>query len=702
MATPTAHDRPSRPRRSAARVTAAPARARRLREEPFWTALFEAHPQPVLLADAATLRLVGANRAACARYGYDEAGLTALSVADLHPRGDVPAMLAAWALRGRAGRAPFAGTHVAKDGATFAVEVRVTAAFVWRGRRIRMIVVTDVTDRNNALAQSRASDARYRQIVDTAVEGVVIIDPDRVLSVVNQQASDMLGYAVDEAVQPDVTEFATDAALPGDDSGPTGERETTLRRKDGSTVTVLLSESPLLDSGGAYAGQLGMITDLSERDEFAAELAFQSTHDPLTGLPNRLALVDRLERTLRRATHGNQSVAVALLDIDGFTDINTAHGVACGDELLKGIAARLATSVGAGDVVARFGGDEFAVVATGTGSFAAALADRLRAALAAPYTAGDAQVTITTGMGVALWRHGDRASALLRGADLALLRAKAGGRGGTEFVTEALRARSRQRLAVESDLRRAVERHELTLLFQPVVSLADASIVGAEALVRWEHPRRGTLMPHEFITAAEETGLIDPIGRWVIEEACRRFARWQRRSPDLTMAVNVSAQQLAAGTLEGIVRNAVALSSVDPAHLALEITEGILMDDVDLSVAILTALRKTGVTISVDDFGTGYSSLSYLNRFPVDVLKIDQTFVSGLPGDAYDTALVEAVIGIAGALDLDVIAEGVENAAQAETLLRLGCNRAQGFHFARPLTAEAFTVALAATPAPVG
>jgi diguanylate cyclase (GGDEF)-like protein/PAS domain S-box-containing protein len=698
MATPMPRDLRSRPRRPVRRVTTT-ARARRPREEPFWTALFEAHPQPVLLADAVTLRVVGANRAACARYGYDEAELTTLSVADLHPREDVHAVRAAWALRGRAGRAPYAGTQVTKDGATFAVEVHVTAAFVLRGQRVRMTVVNDVTDRDNALAESRASDARYRQVVDTAMEGVVTIDPDQVLSVVNQQASDMLGYAVDEAVQPNVTEFATDAAVPGDDVGPTGERETTLRRKDGSTVTVLLSESPLVDSDGAYAGQLGMITDLSEREQFAAELAFQSAHDPLTGLPSRLVLVDRLERALRRATQGNQSVAVALLDVDGFTDVNTAHGVAGGDELLNGIAARLVTSVGPNDIVARFGGDEFAVVATGTGSFAAVLADRLRAALAAPFAVGETEVAVTAGMGVALGRHGDRAAALLGGADLALLLAKAGGRGGTEFVTEALRATSRHRIALESDLRRAVERNEFSLLSSRSCR-STTRIVGAEALIRWEHPRRGTLAPYDFIAVAEETGLIDPIGQWVIEEACRRFAGWQRRSPDLTVAVNVSARQLAAGTLEGIVRQAVTLSSVDPSHLALEITEGVLMDDVELSVATLTALRKTGVTISVDDFGTGYSSLSYLNRFPVDVLKIDQTFVAGLPGDVYDTALVEAVISLAGALDLDVIAEGVENAAQAATLLRLGCHRAQGFYFARPLTADAFTAALAASPAP--
>ncbi|MDQ6727936.1 MAG: EAL domain-containing protein [Actinomycetota bacterium] len=229
------------------------------------------------------------------------------------------------------------------------------------------------------------------------------------------------------------------------------------------------------------------------------------------------------------------------------------------------------------------------------------------------------------------------------------------------------------------------------------MSLADESVVGAEALIRWEHPERGTLSPLEFIPVAEETGLIGDIGRWVIEETGRRLAGWQRIKPDLCMSLNVSARQLAAGDLPAIVGEAIAASGVDPSYLTLEITEGVLMDDVELSVDILTALRQTGVAISIDDFGTGYSSLAYLSRFPVDVLKVDQSFVAGLPENAYDVALVEAVLSIAGALQLSVIAEGVENAAQAKALLDLGCEKAQGYHFCRPITADDFEALLVAS-----
>jgi EAL domain-containing protein (putative c-di-GMP-specific phosphodiesterase class I) len=230
-----------------------------------------------------------------------------------------------------------------------------------------------------------------------------------------------------------------------------------------------------------------------------------------------------------------------------------------------------------------------------------------------------------------------------------------------------------------------------------VVSLPHERIIGAEALLRWEHPQRGTLGPLEFISVAEEAGLIDPIGQWVIEETCRRFATWQRLVPELTMSLNISARQLTAGLLDDIVREAVATTGLDPSHLALEITEGVLMDDVEFSLAALAALRETGVTISIDDFGTGYSSLSYLNRFPVDALKIDQSFVAGLPEDTYDLALVQAVVDIAAALNLSVIAEGVENRLQAETLLDLGCHAAQGYYFYRPLTPDHFHAELVAS-----
>jgi diguanylate cyclase (GGDEF)-like protein len=439
-----------------------------------------------------------------------------------------------------------------------------------------------------------------------------------------------------------------------------------------------------------------MITDLTEQKGFEDELASQAMHDPLTGLPNRLLLFDRLQLALGRATPNVLGVAVVFVDVDGFKNVNAAHGHGGGDKLLVEIAGRLSRSVRQRDTVARFGGDEFVVVSEGTGRFAERLVERLRTAVRRPYSVGDVHVDITASMGVAVGEHGDHAGALLRGGDLALLHAKAEGRDRTEFFTNALGVSSRQRVAIASDLERAVERREFSLRFQPVVSLVDGRIIGAEALIRWEHPERGTLSPLEFITVAEETGLIDPIGQWVIEETCRRFAGWQQLTPDLSMSLNISARQLTAGILE-IVRDAITVSSVDPSHLALEITEGVLMDNVELSVGTLTALRETGVMTSIDDFGTGYCSLSYLNRFPVDVLKIDQTFVAGLPEDAYGIALVQAVLAIAEALNLSAIAEGVENEAQAKTLVGLGCEKAQGYHFFRPLTADAFEAQLVAS-----
>ena len=671
-----------------------------------YATLFESHPQPILLADNTTLDIVSVNQTAREKYGYTDEEFVVLTIFDLHPPEDRGNFRPAWAERGEMARkARRVETHIAKNGTAFEAEVS-SSTLDLDGRCIQMMVVTDVTERDDARAESRESEDRYRQIVETAKEGIVTIDTDMAISVINQQASDMLGYSVDEVVDPRISEFSQEngvesenkEAVQRDGGGLTGERETTIRRKDGTHVSILLNESPLLDIEGQYAGQLGMMTDLTELKDFEDELTFQAAHDPLTGLPNRLLLVDRLQLALGRAQRGTPGVAVVLVDVDEFKDVNTAHGHGGGDQVLVEIASRLSSGVGDGETVARFGGDEFVVVSEGTGLSAEKLAERLRNAMAAPYSIGDAQVDITASMGVAVGQFGDRPGTLLRGADMALLQAKANGGGGrTQFFTEALRASSRHRLAIVSDLRRAVKRHEFSLRFQPLVSLNDQSVIGAEALIRWEHPQRGTLSPLEFISVAEETGHIEPIGQWVIEETCRRLAGWQRLMPELSMSLNVSARQLAGGALGDIVNDAITASGVNPSHLALEITEGVLMEDVELSVGTFTALRKMGVTISIDDFGTGFSSLSYLNRFPVDALKIDQSFVAGLPEDAYDCALVQAVQAIAEALGLTVIAEGVENEAQAKALLSLGCHSAQGYHFFRPLTAEDFEKELVAS-----
>jgi diguanylate cyclase (GGDEF)-like protein/PAS domain S-box-containing protein len=555
----------------------------------------------------------------------------------------------------------------------------------------------------------RRGEARYRQIVETVKEGVVTIDTDNAISVVNQQAADMLGYDVHDVIARSRSQFSTADAGAGPDAGDappdgspeqaeagaTGERETSLRRKDGTTVSVLLNESPLHDSDGHYTGQLGLITDLSERNGLQDELAFRSCHDPLTSLPNHLLLVDRLEAALVQAGSGGPGVAVVLVDVDGIKDVNAAYGHSGGDEVLLELARRLEEALPERDTVARSGGDEFVVVAEATGLlFVEGLVDRLREAMSERWSVGGSTVDITTSMGVAVGQFGDRPGTLLDGAHLALDAAHGRGPGRTGFFTDVLRAARRDRGEAVTDLRRALERHEFVLRFQPVVSLDDGRVVGAEALIRWEHPERGVVGPADFIPVAEESGLIDQIGEWVIEETSRYFAVWQRFVPELSMSLNVSARQFTADRLDDIVRKAIVATGMDPSRLAFEITEAVLMDDVEVSVRTLTSLREAGVKIAIDDFGTGYSSLSRLKRFPIDVLKIDQSFVAGLPDDAYDTALVQAVLDIGKALDLSVIAEGVENAAQAKTLRDLGCTRAQGFQFYRPLTPDQFQSAL--------
>lgn len=657
-------------------------------------ALFEAHPQPIVLADDGTLAIVAANRAASQTYGYSAAEFAALSLGDLGLR--LPGVDNASGVQ----------THVAKDGSVLAVETR-GATLRRDGRLLRITLITDVTDREQALSRARESGDRYRQVVETAKEGILTVDRDMTISAVNEQAAQLLGYSVDELVGRKMAELSgsgpagTDPAGLGADlgvlelEGASGEIETTLRDKDGGVVPVLLNRSPLLDAEGRFVGQLGMITDLTEREGFEDELAFQVAHDLLTKLPNRLLLADRLRLALGRAPRGTPSVAVVFVDIDGFKDVNNQHGHTGGDRLLVELAGRLSGCVSHRDTVARFGGDQFVVISEGTGLFTERLVERLRAALAAPYPIGDTRVDVTLCMGVAVGQHDDRPGILLRNADMAKVQAKAGGPNRTEFFTDALFASSRARLELVSDLRRAVERAEFLLRFQPVVSIDDERIVGVEALIRWEHPRRGTLGPQEFIAVAEETGLIEPIGRWVIDETCRRLVGWQQLRPELTAAVNVSAHQLMAGHLDDTVRNALTGSGAKPAHLSLEITESVMMDDVEFSCRVLNALRRTGVRVAIDDFGTGYSSLAYLNRFPVDVLKIDQSFVAGLPDDDYDVALARAVLAIAETLHMSVIAEGVETAAQADALLRLGCHQAQGYHFYRPLTAEDFEALLA-------
>jgi diguanylate cyclase (GGDEF)-like protein/PAS domain S-box-containing protein len=443
-----------------------------------------------------------------------------------------------------------------------------------------------------------------------------------------------------------------------------------------------------------------VLADALERHSADEALRHRVLHDSLTGLPNRLSFVDSLRDALRRSTASGSPVGILFLDLDHFKLINDSIGHHAGDELLQAVAPRLRAHLRPGDLVARFGGDEFGVLVDRLSDEdeALAIADRVAGAFSEPYSMGGADHFVTASIGIAIARpigsEPADAELLIRDADAAMYRAKERGRGRCELFDAEMRAHALRRLETERELRHALDRDELELHYQPLVGLGSGEIVGLEALVRWRHPERGLLDPGEFVSVAEDSGLIESIGRWVQETACRQALGWHELRPDqrpLDVAVNLSARQVAHRDLAATVREILARTGLDPVNLRLEVTESVLVEESASATATLEELSEIGVRLVLDDFGTGYSSLAYLNRFPFDALKIDRSFVEGLGVEQERTAIVEAVIGMARALSLDAIAEGVENEAQLSELRRLGCDYAQGHLFSRPLTAEKVT-----------
>ncbi|HEY1565620.1 MAG TPA: EAL domain-containing protein [Solirubrobacteraceae bacterium] len=447
-----------------------------------------------------------------------------------------------------------------------------------------------------------------------------------------------------------------------------------------------------------------VLGDVMERQLTDDDIRHRALHDPLTGLPNRLLFLDRLgQATERQRRRPDTLTAVLALDLDRFNLVNESLGHRAGDELLAAAAPRLRQVVRSSDTVARFGGDEFGILLEDIAGEQDAIdmAERIAGVFTRPFVLDGDEHFVTTSIGIALAQGGERAEDLLRDADAAMHRAKERGRARYELFDEALRGRALLRLRVENDLRRALERDELVLHYQPLVSLRDRTMVSVEALVRWEHPERGRISPVDFIPVAEENGLIEPIGRWVLEHACRQAAQWCRARPDaapLTMSVNLSAAQVANRALADTVATALRVSGLDPSILALELTESMLVSDNEQLYETLTALKALGVRLVLDDFGTGYSSLSYLTRLPLDALKVDRSFVDGLGTEPRDSAVTEAIVAMSRALSLRVVGEGAETELQVAELARLGCDLVQGFHFSRPVPAAEITRMLAEGP----
>ena len=423
------------------------------------------------------------------------------------------------------------------------------------------------------------------------------------------------------------------------------------------------------------------------------QLRHQALHDALTGLPNRVLVLDRAAQMLARARRQRLPVAALYVDVDGFKHVNDTFGHAAGDELLRVLAKRLSSVVREGDTAARLGGDEFVVLVEGSTLDAGPelVAERLLEVLRQPYEMNgkvSRRLSLTVSVGIAFGLR-ETADELLRDADLALYQAKVAGRNRYVLFQSAMQTAAQDRLTIEMDLAEALERHEFFLLYQPTFDLQSESVIGVEALIRWRHPTRGTLAPEEFIPIAEESGLIVPIGRWVLGVACRQATTWHRRGYRLGMSVNVSARQLDDDTLIDDVRGALEASGLEPTSLTLEVTETTLMRDPEATARRLRSLKQLGVRIAIDDFGTGYSSLAYLRQFPADALKIDRSFIRDIAASKQSTALIHTLVQLGKTLQIETLAEGIEDQVQLETLQRQNCDHGQGFLFSRPLDVNA-------------
>lgn len=554
-----------------------------------------------------------------------------------------------------------------------------------------------LVERARTLAAVQASEAHFRSVVESATDAIFTADATGRIVFWNASAQQVYGYTAKEAVghpvsmlipesrrDAHVLEFAELAGghAPHLTNGPVTRDGL---RKNGSIFPVELAISRWEAGGESFITTI--VRDVSARMALEARLAHQASHDTLTGLANGTRFRERVDAALARWSSQPERVAVLFLDLDDFKAINDTAGHDVGDRLLAAVGDRLLDATRGSDTVARLGGDEFGVLLASTDD-PETVAARLVSAMRNPIMLEDREISITTSVGLARGAPGLRADDLVRNADIAMYAAKTSARGGFQWFEPEMHAARVERAQIQADLTPALERSEFRLAYQPIVSLDSGRVHGIEALVRWTHPTRGELLPGAFLAFAESSGMIGALGRWVLNEACRMATRLPG-SPSVT--VNITGRNLSDPTLSVDVAVALAASGLDPSRLVLELTETELMADTESTLPWLRELKALGVQLAIDDFGTGYSSLRYLQRFPVDILKIDKSFVDRIDHDDHDVALVRTIVTLSDMLDLTTVAEGIERAEQLVRVQRLGCALGQGHYFARPLDAAAVT-----------
>lgn len=555
--------------------------------------------------------------------------------------------------------------------------------YVWL-RQIRKIRLHDATLR---LAAS---------VFESANEGILITDRHHIVEAVNPAVTKITGYKPEDILNQPI-KFMSESRISPEQRAEMIEKvekegawqgEVWGMRKDGTVFPKALTVTGVYDNAGKAVHFINSFSDISER-KLAEERIYSLAHnDGLTGLPNRMDLYGRLQQAMATAARHHGIMAVMILDMDNFKIINDTLGHHVGDGLLMEIANRLKASVRGSDIVARLGGDEFVVVLTETDSLhtTANVAEKILHNLGCAYLVDGYELHSTPSIGIGIFPHdGDSAEALMKNVDTAMYHAKSMGRNNYQFFTEAMRLAVGERLRMENSLRQAIIKKEFVLHYQPQVDIVSGRVSGVEALVRWRHPELGLISPLKFISVAEESDLIIPLGEWVLKEACRQAKLWQKAGIDLRMSVNLSARQLRSKNLLGLVERLIKKYEIEPGSLELEITESIAMDNPEKTIELLTKLRSKGVALAIDDFGTGYSSLSYLRMLPINRLKIDQSFVKDIESDPNDAAICAATIALAHILGLSLVAEGVETQAQMEYLREQGCDTAQGYLFSKPI-----------------
>jgi diguanylate cyclase (GGDEF)-like protein/PAS domain S-box-containing protein len=573
-----------------------------------------------------------------------------------------------------------------------------------RGRVVAVEgLIQDITERRNATQALREAERRYRGLFDNAIEGIFRTTADGHFLDANPALANIYGFSSPQELMSQLRDIGRQLYVDSQRReefmrivrarGSVSGFESQVYRKNGDVIWISENARALFDADGRCVGYEGTVEDVTDRKLYQARIEQQANYDTLTGLANRSLLQDRLEQALITAGSYNSRLAVVFVDLDRFKFINDSLGHHIGDRLLKTMADRLESCVRECDTVARLGGDEFVVLITGQTApdQVRTVVERMLTVVSQPWVIEQGEFNMSCSIGVALFPNdGTDAQTLLKHADSAMYRAKESGRNNFQFFTRELNTLMTERLEMESKLRRALERDQFLLHYQPRVDLCSGRIIGAEALLRWKLPEQGIIAPGRFIGLAEETGLIVPIGKWVLKQACAQNKAWQNAGLEpIVVSVNVSARQFRQDNLVRTVAEALEETGLDAKYLELELTESMVMHDAAQLVAMLGELKRLGVQISVDDFGTGYSSLSYLKRFPVDRLKVDRSFVEHLGTDADDATIVRAIITLGHNLGLKVVAEGVEQEDQV-TFLRLNqCDEAQGFIFCRPIESAA-------------